>query len=292
MVNTRNESVTDTGTLWVVATPLGHRDDFSDRAREILSQVPIVAAEDTRTTRRLVQPGPQQRWISVNEHSESGRLGALIEALAAGHDVALVSDAGTPLISDPGYRLVAAAHDHAIRVAPVPGPCAAIAALSVSGLPSDRFFFEGFLPAKRQARQNRLMVLAEYTATWIVYAPARDLCVVLEDMQAVMGPDRPITLAREMTKQFETVRRSTVGELHDWVLADDDQRLGEAVCVVQGSDAPTAAVSATALARALKGVLPPSQGARLLAQVSGLSRREAWAMVEAVDQSNQGSTRE
>ena len=287
MTKTQNHSSQSVGTLWVVATPLGHLDDLSGRARATLSQVAIVAAEDTRTTRRLVEPAPNQRWLSVNEHSESGRVGELIAALLSGQDVALVSDAGTPLISDPGYRLVAAAHEQGIRVAPVPGPSAAVAALSVSGLPCDRFFFEGFLPAKPQARRNRLTALAEYPSTWIVYVPARDLEAVLDDMVSVMGPDRPIALAREMTKQFETIRRATVADLQKWLQSDPEQRLGEAVCVVQGNDAPVTEISANTLAKALRGVLPPSQAARLLAGVSGLSRQQAWAAIEGTASQDQ-----
>jgi len=291
MTKASDQSSQAYGTLWVVATPLGHRDDISDRAREVLTTAPVVAAEDTRITRRLVEPARHQRWVSVNEHSESDRINELIDALRAGDDVALVSDAGTPLISDPGFRLVSAAHDHQIRVSPVPGPSAAIAALSVSGLPCDRFFFEGFLPPKRQARQRRLTALADHPSTWIVYVPARDLGVVLEDMSTALGAERPITLARELTKQFETVRRSTIGELKAWVLADPDQRLGEAVCVIHGSNVPRPKIAANVLARALKEALPPSKAARLLANVSGLTRQQAWALVEGNDSCEDGGSR-
>ncbi len=266
------------GTLYVVATPIGHLGDLSPRAGALLGSVDRIAAEDTRVSQRLPGVEGRGRLVSVNEHSERQQIGQLLDALAAGQSVALVSDAGTPLVSDPGYRLVAAAHDRGLAVSPIPGPCAAIAALSVAGLPSDRFFFEGFLPARAAARRQRLSALAEQTATLIIYVPARDLKAVLGDLQSVLG-DRQACLARELTKRFETVRRAALSQLLDFVIADPDQARGEAVLVVAGAEAAVDRVSIDALARELAEALPPSQAAGLLARVSGLSRRQAWQRV-------------
>ncbi len=274
------------GTLWVVATPLGHLDDLSPRARSALENASLVAAEDTRITRRLVPHRKDQRWVSVNEHSEAGLIEEITNHLLAGDDACLVSDAGTPLISDPGYRLVSAAHDKGIRVSPVPGPCAAIAALSVAGLASDRFFFEGFLPAKSTARQARLRELASVEPTLIFYVPARDLVKVLSDMRETLGAKRQVTLAREITKQFETIKRDSIEALRAWVEADPDQCRGEAVLVVQGVSEPEPMISPHVLAEALKEALPPSQAARLLGRVSGLSRQQAWQWIQGSDRAS------
>jgi len=267
----------------VVATPLGHLDDLSPRARSALEDASLIAAEDTRVTRRLVAHRKDQRWVSVNEHSESGLIEEIMAHLLAGDDVCLVSDAGTPLISDPGYRLVSAAHDKGIKVSPIPGPCAAIAALSVAGLASDRFFFEGFLPAKSTARQARLRELASVESTLIFYVPARDLVSVLGDMRETLGAKRQVTLARELTKQFETIKRDSVDGLRAWVEADPDQCRGEAVLVVEGVSKPLPMISPYVLAEALKEALPPSQAARLLGRVSGLSRQQAWQWIQGTD---------
>lgn len=271
-------------TLWVVATPLGHLDDLSPRAKHTLETADIVAAEDTRITQRLVTRQAHQRWVSLHEHNEAKAVADLIQALQSGSSVALVSDAGTPLISDPGFRLVQQAHQFGIRVSPVPGPSAAIAALSVAGLPSDRFHFEGFLPAKSVARQTRLLALASLSSTIIIYAPARDLEKVLLDMSETLGADRPVTLAREMTKHHETIRRSTVGDLHKWVSDDPNQLRGEAVLVVGGQASAPPAIDLMTLAVTLKPLLPPSKAAKLLANVANLSRQEAWDLVMKLDQ--------
>ncbi len=272
-------------TLWVVATPIGNLDDFSPRARHCLDRVAIIAAEDTRVSRRL-GCGAQARWVSLHEHNERSVVGELIEQLSGGADIALVSDAGTPLISDPGYRLVSAAHDAGITVSPIPGPCAAIAALSAAGLPSDRFSFEGFLPARRSARTSRLQALADAMATLVFYVPARDLPAVLGDLAGTFGPDRQATVARELSKRFETIRRDAVGALAEWAAADPDQQRGEAVLVVAGHrvasdvESPGDRALARRLAGALADELPPSRAARVIGRVAGLSRQEAWRLVQ------------
>ncbi|MDZ7790531.1 MAG: 16S rRNA (cytidine(1402)-2'-O)-methyltransferase [Xanthomonadales bacterium] len=270
------------GTLWVVATPIGNLDDLSPRAKSLLESVPLIAAEDTRVSSRLLAGRAERaEMVSLHEHNESRVVERLIEKLLGGSDIALVSDAGTPLISDPGYRLVAAAHDADVPVRTVPGPCAATAALSIAGLATDRFWFEGFLPPKPGARRKRLGELAGQAATLIFYAPARDLPAVLEDMTAAFGPDRRATLARELTKLHETVRRDALLPLHDWVAADPDQQRGEAVLVVAGSEDTAPAVDPNALAEELARELPPSRAAKVLARLTGMNRKEAFALIEA-----------
>ena len=268
-------------TLWIVATPIGHLGDLSERARDLLETVPVIAAEDTRVSRRLLagrRTGP--RWIRLNEHSEERVVEEVLGLLRSGVDVALVSDAGTPLVSDPGYRLVSAAHAAGLPVSPIPGPCAAIAALSTSGLPSDRFWFEGFLPSRASARRRRLQALAAMPASIICYVPARDLVEVLADCIAVLGADRAATVARELTKRHETIRRGPLDELHAFCQDDPEQGRGEAVLVVAGSERAPATIDAAALAAELALELPPSRAARVLSKLSGLSRKEAWAVVE------------
>ena len=268
------------GTLWIVATPIGNLDDLSPRAASTLRQVAVVAAEDTRTSRRLFGDGQAPEMISLHEHNEAEVSICLVERLGRGDDVALISDAGTPLVSDPGYRLVAAAHHAGIPVRTVPGPCAAVAALSVAGLPSDRFWFEGFLPAKPGQRRGRLETLTPMPATLIFYAPARDLPAILYDMSDILGSDRLATLGRELTKLHETVHRAPLSELANWVSTDSNQQRGEAVLVVSGCPDPAPAINPETLARELARELPPSRAAKVLARLTGMSRKEAWEKVE------------
>ncbi|WP_376694346.1 16S rRNA (cytidine(1402)-2'-O)-methyltransferase [Wenzhouxiangella sp. EGI_FJ10409] len=269
------------GTLWVVATPIGNLDDLSPRARSVLESVPVIAAEDTRVSSRLLADrADRAEMVRLHEYSETREVDGLIERLRSGVDVALVSDAGTPLISDPGYRLVSAAHDADVPVRTVPGPCAATAALSIAGLATDRFWFEGFLPAKPGARRKRLGELAGQTATLVFYTPARDLPTVLEDMTAAFGPDRRATLARELTKLHETVRRDELKPLQEWIATDPDQQRGEAVLVVAGSEATAPTVDPNALAEELARELPPSRAAKILARLTGMNRQEAFALIE------------
>ncbi len=274
----------NSGTLWVVATPIGNLADLSARARSVLGDVAVIAAEDTRVSGRLVERSRDGlSWVVLNEHSEAGQIESLIDTLTQGLDVALVSDAGTPLISDPGYRLVRAAHDAGLRVSPIPGPCAAIAALSAAGLPSDRFWFEGFLPPKAAARRSRLKALAVLPSTMIFYVPARDLVAVLDDCCGVLGQQRPSALGRELTKLHETLCRATLGELLDFCRADRNQARGEAVLLVGGHSADAVApISADDLARELAAELPPSRASAVLARLTALSRKEAWTVIESI----------
>jgi 16S rRNA (cytidine1402-2'-O)-methyltransferase len=203
-----------TGILYVVATPIGNLDDISARAIHVLGHVARIAAEDTRHSARLLQHlGINTPLVAVHDHNEAGRVQSLINQLLAGDDIALISDAGTPLISDPGYRLVAAAHEASVRVVPIVGACAAIAALSAAGLPSDRFSFEGFLSAKTTARQVQLQALVNETRTLIFYEAPHRILECVQDMCAIFGEQRRVVLARELTKTFETIKQMTLAEL-------------------------------------------------------------------------------
>lgn len=267
------------GTLHVVATPIGHLDDISPRALATLRGADAVCAEDTRHTRQLLAHfGIERPLVALHEHNEDALAERIVARLQAGESLALVSDAGTPLVSDPGYRLVAAARAAGVRVSPVPGACALVAALSVAGLPSDRFAFEGFLPAKAGARRERLAQLAGETRTLLFYESSHRIEECLADAVAVIGPERPAAIARELTKLFETVLDGTLADLHARVAADPDQRRGEFVLIVQGvGDAAEAKVAEGRRVYALLNQhLPPSTAAKLAAEISGAPRKALY----------------
>lgn len=267
------------GTLFVVATPIGNLGDLSPRARDTLRAVAAICAEDTRRTRQLLAYfGIDQPLLALHDHNEEAMAGRLVARLAAGESLALVSDAGTPLVSDPGYRLVRAARAAGIRVSPLPGPCAAIAALSVAGLASDRFAFEGFLPAKGNARRDRLQRLASEPRTLVFYESSHRVEAALADLAEAFGEDRPAVLARELTKVFETVLDGSLGMLRDRVAADPDQRRGEFVLVVQGAADAAAGQLAEGrrLYARLSEHLPPSAAAKLAAELSGAPRKALY----------------
>lgn len=275
------------GCLYVVATPIGEVDDLSPRAQKVLAGVDQVAAEDTRTSARLFeQLGLRTPLTAVHDHNEAHRVPGLIARLQAGETLALISDAGTPLISDPGYRLIAAAHDAGLTVVPVPGPCAAITALSAAGLASDRFHFEGFLPSRQGARVARLKQLAEATPTLILYEAPHRILETLEDLVATFGEERLATLARELTKTFETIRRAPLSELLAWVMADSNQQRGEIVLVIAGAPereaVDTRALSAESILRVLVRELPVKQAAGLAAEMMGLKRNALYDMALAL----------
>jgi len=262
-----------TGILYVVATPIGNLDDISARAIQVLGRVARIAAEDTRHSARLLQHlGINTHLVAVHDHNEAGKTQHLISQLLAGEDLALISDAGTPLISDPGYRLVAAAHEAKIQVVPVVGACAAIAALSAAGLPSDRFSFEGFLSAKTTARQVQLQALVHETRTLIFYEAPHRILECVQDMRAIFGEQRRVVLARELTKTFETIKQMTLAELCDFVEADTNQQRGEIVLVVEGAPADSALAAQqevdNLLLKLLK-YLPVKASAQLAAELTG-----------------------
>lgn len=223
--------------LFVVATPIGHLDDMTYRAISTLESVSLIAAEDTRQSAPLLKHyNITTPLTAVHDHNEEHKINAIIQKLQQGENVALISDAGTPLISDPGFRLVRAAQQVGIRVTPIPGACAAIAALSSVGLPSDRFLFVGFLPAKTSQRQAQLEQLKDHSETLILYEAPHRIVDCLEDLQNIFGAQRRIGFAREITKTFETIVQKPVAELLTWVKADHNQQKGEMVLVIAGSD--------------------------------------------------------
>lgn len=268
------------GTLFVVATPIGNLQDLTPRALQVLREVSLIAAEDTRHSARLMQHfGINTPMTACHDHNERDKGQRLVERLLAGESLALISDAGTPLISDPGYHLVRQAREAGIRVSPVPGACALIAALSAAGMPSDRFAFEGFLPAKAHGRQQRLQALQGEQRTWLVYEAPHRLLECLQDMQKVLGGERRVLLARELTKTFETLHAAPLAELVAWVAADSDQQRGECVLVVEGAPEPEAdEVSAQALhiLDLLLGELPVKRAARLAAEITGARKNQLY----------------
>jgi 16S rRNA (cytidine1402-2'-O)-methyltransferase len=271
------------GTLYVVATPIGNLEDISARALRILASVDVIAAEDTRSTRVLLDryaiTTPMQ---AVHEHNESAQCAQLVQRLVGGASIALVSDAGTPLISDPGFRLVAAARAAGLPVRTVPGPCAAIAALSVAGIAPDRFCFEGFLPSKSAARRARLTELAGETRTLVFYESSHRIVDCVDDLIAVFGADRQAVLARELSKRFETTLGERLADIAAALAADADQRRGEFALVVAGNpDAAGAAlVEGRRLYAALARELPPARAAKIAAELSGASRRALYSTGE------------
>ena len=222
--------------LFVVATPIGHLDDMNFRAIDTLKSVSVIAAEDTRTSAQLLKHfNISTPLTACHDHNESNKIDILVQRLLKGENMALISDAGTPLISDPGFKLVRAAQEHGIRVIPVPGACAAIAALSSVGLPSDRFSFEGFLSSKATQRLAQLEKLKDETQTLIFYEAPHRILDCVKNMTEVFGADRPVGFAREITKTFETIRKMTLGELVQFIESDHNQQKGEIVLVVGGA---------------------------------------------------------
>lgn len=272
-------TLTRPGVLHVVATPIGHRDDISARAIETLRRVKVIAAEDTRHTRPLMQHlGIDTPLVALHDHNERTAVDGLVARMAAGDDVALVSDAGTPLISDPGFRLVRAARAAGIKVSPIPGASAVIAALSVAGLPSDRFIFEGFLSAKTGARRSRLAELAGESRTLIFYESSHRILESLEDMRDAFGSDRDAVVARELTKMFETVLDGPLAGLVERVAADPNQQKGEFVVMVAGREEGEEERLAEGLRvfAILKEELPPAKAAKLAAAITGAPRKSLY----------------
>lgn len=266
------------GTLYIIATPIGHLADLSPRASELLSKVDVIAAEDTRVTRKLLQHiGATTPMLSLHEHNEQQRIQTLLARLEAGESVALVSDAGTPLISDPGYPLVKAVRSANIKVVPVPGPCALITALSASGLATDKFVFEGFLPGKASGRRGRFEELKHEHRTLIFYESPHRILACLDDLTAVMGAEREVVIARELTKTFETIHSGTVEEIRQWVEQDQNQQRGEIVLLVAGAaKVEPENQNQERVLVLLMEELPLKQAAALTAQICGAKRNELY----------------
>ncbi|HEX7027369.1 MAG TPA: 16S rRNA (cytidine(1402)-2'-O)-methyltransferase [Gammaproteobacteria bacterium] len=274
------------GTLYVVATPIGNLGDMTARALEILQLVNFIAAEDTRHSKNLLQHfGIDKPLISLHEHNERQRVEEIVRRLRAGDNVALISDAGTPLLSDPGYVLVARAREEGLPVTPVPGPSAITAALSASGLPTDRFLFAGFTPAKSQARRETLRELAAQNCTVVLFESSHRILDLLEDLTAVLeetagDAERRAVIARELTKRFETFLSGTPQELLSALQNDPDQQRGEFVVLLQGAPRKTGG-DAEALRQCLEVLLeelPVKQAANLAAKLTGAKRNAAYQM--------------
>ncbi len=267
------------GTLYIVATPIGNLEDLTPRARKTLGEVDLIAAEDTRHTGRLLMSiGVKARLMALHDHNEAEVLSTAVAALESGQSVALVSDAGTPLVSDPGYRLVRTAHERGIPISPIPGPSALTAALSVAGLPTDRFGFEGFLPAKRAARRKVLASLRDRTHTTVFYESVHRVAESLKDMCEILGDDRPAFIGRELTKLHEQCVQGSLAQLRESVDDGTIVSKGEFVLVVTGSDeaSPASSLDADRLLIELGDVLPAKEAARVSASVTGLKKNALY----------------
>ena len=274
----------ETARLFVIATPIGNLQDITLRALEVLAEADVVAAEDTRRTRLLLSHhGIDRPLVALHEHNEDRQAPQLVKRLLGGESIALVSDAGTPLLSDPGFRLVRLAAENGIEVVAVPGASAVTAALSVGGLPTDRFVFEGFLPAKSAARLKKLQVLSGETGTLVFFESSHRILASLADMQATFGDERPIAICRELTKQFETVLRGSLAEVRAAVEIDANQQKGEFVILVGGNDAAadTRMASAMQLASELREHVGTSQAARIASRIHDVPRREVYGALES-----------
>ena len=272
------ESVVLPGTLYLVATPIGNLADITQRAISVLEHVDIIAAEDTRHSQRLLSHlGIQTKLRAYHEHNEDRVTATLLDDLESGVTIALISDAGTPLISDPGYRLVSQAHDREINVVPIPGVCAAIAALSAAGLATDAFAFEGFPPAKQGARLHFFEQFSAQRQTMIFYISCHKIIETLKDMQAVFGGDRRVGFAREITKTFETIKRMELSALIDWVEADSNQRKGEIVLVVEGNvEAAKDETQVDHYLSILLAELPVKQSVSLVVKLTGEHKNDVY----------------
>jgi 16S rRNA (cytidine1402-2'-O)-methyltransferase len=274
------------GTVYIVATPIGNLEDFSPRAQRIMAEADVIAAEDTRHTSNLCRHfGIEGKLVSMHDFNESARVAELLQRVVQGESVAVVSDAGTPLISDPGYLLVKAAHQKGLAVSPLPGPCAAIAALSVAGLPAHRFAFEGFLPAKKGGRLSRLKKLALEVRTMVFYESPHRIRDLLDDLSCVFS-ERSVVVAREITKVFETILTGTASEIAQRMDQDANQLKGEFVVMVAGYAAEDrreeTSLDIDKLLGALIIELPISKAAGIVADVSGFSKKELYARAVAI----------
>lgn len=268
------------GVLYIVATPLGNLGDLSQRAFDTLQQVDLIAAEDTRHSKKLLQHfGIDTPMIAFHEHNERDRASEILHQLQAGKSIALISDAGTPLISDPGYYLIRQVHETGIRVVPVPGPSAVITALCAAGLPTDRFCFEGFLPSKPGAREKILLELVRESRTLVFYESPHRLLDTLHTMLRIFGAERRMTLARELTKTFETIRQDTIADMVRWVEQHPEQQKGESVLVIEGAVQQTSEryeVDSDKLLLTLLSCMSVKDAAHHAAQLTGQSKNALY----------------
>ena len=263
--------------LYIVATPIGNLDDISARALKVLAEVDLIAAEDTRHSRALLQRHSiETRVVAYHDHNELAAAESLVEKMSSGLELALISDAGTPLISDPGFNLVRLAHDRGIRIVPVPGPSAMLAALSVSGLPTDRFRFEGFLPAKTIARQSRLAALKKESSTLVFYEAPHRIKKTLDDLSQIFGGERKATIARELTKKFEQVAHSDLNQLNEALATGEIVSKGEFFIVVAGSRESTSNFDEIEMMQILLRELPPRKAADIAHKITGAGKKHLY----------------
>jgi 16S rRNA (cytidine1402-2'-O)-methyltransferase len=270
-----------TGTLFIVATPIGNLDDLSFRAIDIFKRVKYIAAEDTRHSKILFDNyGLAPRFLSHHKFNEHKSDLKVIKFLESGDDVALISDAGTPIISDPGLTLVRLCHNKGIKVVPIPGPSALICALSVAGLPTDKFVFEGFLPEKHSARVRELQALEYERRTMVFYEAPHRIMASLRDIMAVFGADRTMVIARELTKKFETIKMASVKTILDWIEIDDYQQKGEFVVMVQGIEKQhrKTSIETNTILRHLLDELPLNKAAGITSKITGESKNEIYQL--------------
>lgn len=283
--------VNNPGDLYIVATPIGNLGDMVPRGLEVLQRADWVAAEDTRHSGRLLAHfAIDTPMLSYHDHSDDRELGRILEVLASGKTVALITDAGTPLISDPGYRLVREARSLGVNVVPIPGCCAAIAALSAAGIPSNRFSFEGFLPAKGGQRLKALQNLLRETRTLIFYEAPHRILETLQDMAASFGPDREAVMARELTKTHETFLTGNLAELVEQVAADSNQQRGEIVLIVRGASDEELNSDQQEQLRVLSVLLeelPGKQAAALAAKITGGNKKQLYQLAVQLKHSEQ-----
>ena len=266
-----------TGILYIVATPIGNLQEITQRALETLAQVDLIAAEDTRHSGLLLSHyGIKKPFFALHDHNEQQKADLLVEKLKQGRHIALISDAGTPLISDPGFHLVRKCRQAEIKVVPLPGACAAITALCASGVASDRFCFEGFLPAKSKARRDKLQNLAKEDRTLIFYESTHRILETLADAETVLGTERYIVLAREITKTWETIRGDTVANLRQWLSEDPNRTKGEMVLIIEGytttDDKETFSSQAVKALELISKELPLKKAATIVAELYGYKK--------------------
>lgn len=276
----RHIQQTSAASLYIVATPIGNLSDITLRAIETLKQVDFIAAEDKRHTGRLLQHlAINKKLLSLHDHNEQHKIEDLIGKLRSGLSIALVSDAGTPLINDPGYQLVRRCHQEGIRVIPIPGACAAIAALSAAGIASDKFCYEGFLPAKQKARQDKLKALAQESRTLILYESTHRLLDTLEDIATYFGDDRYLVLAKELTKSWETIIGMTAKELIGWLNAEEGRLKGEFVLILEGYPKSAIQQIDNTIITTLKKLmheLPLKKAVSITADLHGVSKNQLY----------------
>lgn len=268
------------GLLYIVATPIGNLADISERAIEILNQVDLIAAEDTRHSKTMLERcGIKTKICAYHEHNESQLTEKLIQQLLGGESIALISDAGTPLINDPGYKLVVAAHDDAIKVIPIPGPSAIITALSASGLPTSKFIFEGYLPAKTEARKKRLQELISESRTLVFYEAPHRIVESIKAMQEIFGDDRRVTIARELTKQFEQIVRDSLSSINGKLESEEIKIKGEFVIIVEGAkETNISDEEVLRINQILSEKLSPKDAAGLTAKITGKKKNEVYKL--------------